>query len=200
MPLRSVTSVNRSARVAVRATAIVAIEAGCRADGPCASPAGPGLSVDALDDEDVEVAVVVEVEERAAAADHFRQEQLTTRAVDVDEVEAGVAGLVDEERARLLRGPERCHDEQRQCQARHESPSSGRLAPAGHGLNLTARLRTLSESPSISPRRPASSIVTTRSSARSLGRRLADDARDRRWSTACGRAARFVQCQRLGEM
>ena len=59
----------------------------------------------ALHREQIEVAVVVEVEQRPAGADDLRQQQLTSGAVDVDEVDARLRGDVDERRRRLATSP-----------------------------------------------------------------------------------------------
>ena len=54
----------------------------------------------ALHEIHVEVAVLVVVEERDAGADHLGHVELARHAVDVDEVEAGVRGAIDEPVAR----------------------------------------------------------------------------------------------------
>jgi hypothetical protein len=55
----------------------------------------------ALDCEEIEIAVVVEVEEGAAGADDLGQQQTTGRAVVVMEVHAALGGHVGEDRRRL---------------------------------------------------------------------------------------------------
>jgi len=50
----------------------------------------------ALREVDVEIAVVVVVEQRDAAAHHFREIEIAGHAVEVGEVEAGCGGAIDE--------------------------------------------------------------------------------------------------------
>ena len=93
-----------------------------------------------LNREHIEIAVVVVVEDCAAAADDLRQEQLTGGAVDVGEVEARVPRLVHEDAAWLLRGSEGRHRQQRQRQASRESHPRGRRCRALHARILSRAL------------------------------------------------------------
>ena len=88
--------------------------------------ASAGIDRAALDEEDVEVAVVVEVEQRDAGAHHFRQIVLPGRAVDVREHQTGRGGRFDEERVgcrgrRPSTASRREQREQREGRRRHRA-------------------------------------------------------------------------------
>ena len=101
MPLRSVTSVKWSRPAPDRSLRKRRLRGR-------ASPAGrTAPKRTALHREQIEIAVVVVVEERASRPDHLRQQQLSGRAVDVNEVEPDFGSPVGEGRCgptRVLRG------------------------------------------------------------------------------------------------
>jgi len=55
-----------------------------------------------LHEKHIEIAVIVIVEQRSAAADHFRQQQLALRAVEVSEVETCLRGDVEKKTGTFL--------------------------------------------------------------------------------------------------